>query len=188
MQTESHPLALRSEVADAGTPLSSLRERHQERLFSLMRRQLPVRILHLAPLFPDIPQTLESYAEFCGLPPQDAADYIDQFLTAGLWAEGPEGRMELRHLPTLKLGNSSVEEHLGSTLALIDRLRPDGPCWYESLVFATTEDLKREFYKSVYDAIQTLMKKSEGQKPDCLMVWSHQGFDYVKENSKRVSP
>jgi hypothetical protein len=120
----------------------------------------------------------EVLADFTGLSAEAVANAILSFLQVGVWVKDAEGRIQVAQKAFLNLGETSAREHLSATIGIISNLREYGPCWYESSVIATSEELKKEFYASVRDAYRTFLTKSAAlEKYDSVVAWSHQGFD-----------
>lgn len=153
-------------------------ERKRARLLAEMRRDVGLRLLCLAPLLGFVEMKKESLVEFSGLSPEAVSTHILSFLQLGFWLRDPEGKIHLAKKEVMNLGDSSAREHLSATVGIISNLTEDGPCWYQSSVVATSQELKREFYGAVRDAFRDFVKKSAGlERFDSVVAWSHQGFD-----------
>jgi hypothetical protein len=153
-------------------------EKKRNRLLAEMRRDVGLRLLCLAPLLGFVEMKQEALAEFSGLSPEAVANHILSFLQVGLWVKDENGSIRLAKKELLNLGDASAREHLSATVGIISNLSETGPCWYQSSVVATSQELKREFYASVRDAFRNFVKKSAAlERYDSVVAWSHQGFD-----------
>lgn len=166
--------------------LNSLRElvgektldKKRNRLLADLRRDIGLRLLCLAPSLGFVEMKQDSLAEFSGLSPEAVANGILSFLQVGLWVRDADGQIRLARKELLNLGDSSAREHLSATVGIISNLSEGGPCWYQSSVVATSQELKREFYAAVRDAFREFARKSAAlEKYDSVVAWSHQGFD-----------
>lgn len=156
-------------------------EKKRNRMLSDLRRDIGLRLLYLAPSLGFVEMKNEALADFTGLSTEAVANSVLQFLQVGLWIQDEEGSIRLAEKIFLRVGDSSPREHLASTIGIISNLSEYGPCWYESSVVATSQELKKEFYTSVRDAFRAFVKKSgELERFDSVVAWSHQGFDCRK--------
>lgn len=153
-------------------------EKKRNRIMAELRRDVGLRLLCLAPSLGFVEMKQEALAEFTGLNPEAVASGILSFLQVGLWVKDAEGKIQLAKKEILNLGDSSAREHLSATVGIISNLTEEGPCWYQSSVVATSQELKKEFYASVRDAFRDFAKKSAAlERYDSVVAWSHQGVD-----------
>lgn len=153
-------------------------EKKRNRIMAELRRDISLRLLCLAPSLGFVEMKQDALAEFTGLSPEAVANHILSFLQVGLWTKDESGSIRLAKKELLNLGDASAREHLSATVGIISNLSETGPCWYQSSVVATSQELKREFYSAVRDAFRDFVKKSAAlERYDSVVAWSHQGFD-----------
>jgi hypothetical protein len=153
-------------------------EKKRNRILADLRRDVGLRLLYLSPLLDFVEMNQGALADFTGLTTEMVANTILSFLQVGIWVKNEEGKIQLAEKTFLNLGGTSPREHLAATAGIISNLTEFGPCWYESSVVATSQELKKEFYNSVRDAFLAFTAKSAKlEKHDTAVAWSHQGVD-----------
>lgn len=116
---------------------------------------------------------------------QKTREYFFQLLfESKLWTLN--GRTVRCHFDLLDLGDISTSEFLSMTVAIISRLRKEPVCEYETMSLVTSQELVKDFMKTVKKGFGELYKKSKDPNldKDCVFSWVHTGILEYQQKSQ----
>jgi hypothetical protein len=161
------------------TPPSGPESALRTRLLSELKKDYALSFLYLTPQLADFDPSTSWIAAKTGQDPEWIEDRVRQFVTAGLWVvDDIWGYRVARDF--LQLANMTVNEYMTMSLNLTARMSESGPCWYESMMVSTTEELKRKFFLDINRCIREFIEKSENVPAECVVAWTHGALDCLK--------
>lgn len=113
------------------------------------------------------------------LPERLAERFADDLINTGYWEVDKEGAIQVPK-DHLDLGDLNISEFLSMSINLLAHMHVNGPCWYDTLLVITNDQLKKEFYRKVNLALKDLMEASQKIEGDSILAWSHAGLDCLK--------
>lgn len=153
-------------------------------LLTRMRRDFPLQVFYMLPTLETFSEDVEWLAQTANVPMETAAQRKKEFVDAGLWIRGDEGKWRTRtvHLD-LGEGNSpdrKAAEFLTMSAQMYSAISSEGPCWFEGHTVVTSLELKRQFVTRMNEVLRDFLKESEKAPGEVMISWSHVALDSLK--------
>jgi hypothetical protein len=174
--TEDRPLSRADDLPNVREPLgaTSLAD-----ILAELRQDVRMGALLLAPRMSSDQSQIFRFGMSLGLTMDEVIQSRAQFLEQGLWSRRADDTISVD--PQLvDQYDLSLQDFTGLTLQIISACSEEGPCWYDSMIIATTEDLKKAYYKKINQALKELIEGSAQARCDRVVAWSHVGLDLQK--------
>jgi hypothetical protein len=152
-------------------------------IISLIRQDLRVHMLYLMPRHKSFVFDKAWLAAQTSLETAEVSVITSRLLQIGFWTITAEGGVALANpAPNLvggEEGDMTVPEYMTLATQILSELSEKGSCWYEFEMLATTQELKKEFLKKVFSAIQELKEKSAKVPSDTMVAWTNVSLEVL---------
>lgn len=152
---------------------------------SRLRRDFRLLVFYLLPTLEGFREDLIWMAAQAVVPVEVAEGYRDELLESRFWIRSETGAIRVSRA-NLGIGDGRIpdevspSEFLTMISHLLYRLSDDGPCWYESRVVSTSNELKMEFLSQINKLMQEFIERSAKARGETILAWAHVSLDALK--------
>ncbi|MFM6927193.1 MAG: hypothetical protein ACKOX6_01945 [Bdellovibrio sp.] len=146
-----------------------------------IRRNYNFMKFSLLPELADFKNDLRWMSSKVGVSIEESLNFQEELLAVGIWKKNSDGSVVttekfIEYAPGDEPSKKTMD-FLTLNANLAARVSFDGPCWYEYSTIVTTDELRKEFIKNVWNAYQEFLTKSRETKGDQMVSWSHMFTD-----------
>jgi hypothetical protein len=76
----------------------------------------------------------------------------------------------------------TVPDYMTLASQILTELTEEGRCWYEFELIPTTQELKHEFLRKVFSALQEMKEKSSKIPSDTVLAWTNVSLEVLGPN------